>query len=575
MNMDEMRECNIGNCPRWGVWSEWSECPVTCGNGSVKRNRDCLYSSDPAACGAGTLGGAGTEEKECSRRPCPFWSEWKEWNSCTASCGGGKRRRSRGCMYGPGCAGGKMSAFIIESCNEESCAAWGDWAEWEQCSETCGTGSRLRSRQCHGDGDCNGATYETGECEAGPCPVWTQWSSYSTCSATCGAGSKVRSRKCPGGIVGFDCFGTETDSTSCNLGACPSWSNWSTFSKCSATCGSATKQRQRTCNNGMAGTDCAGATADVQSCNAPTCSSWSNWTAYSSCSVTCGAGTQLRSRSCTNGNNCLGDMTDTRKCSQPACPDWSTWSAYSACSATCGGGSQLRTRKCEGGVAGRDCSGNGTESIDCNQQQCVAAFDEWAQWSKCSVTCGTNGKSHRRRKCNLSQRECYGKMLETKTCGAAPCASNQWLEWNAWSTCTATCGGGMHYRDRSCDGSGCRGQGFETGTCNMDSCDAGCPGQRDVLFVVHSTKHMRSSFEHIKSFFHSIIKEINIEPSRDSIKFSMALYSYNYETFFDFNMLTSLTEYGWAFEAVPEPRQTQNYLGNALQHAAQEMFDFY
>ena len=39
-------------------------------------------------------------------RPCPYWSNWKEFGECTASCGGGKRRRSRGCMYGPGCPGG-------------------------------------------------------------------------------------------------------------------------------------------------------------------------------------------------------------------------------------------------------------------------------------------------------------------------------------------------------------------------------------------------------------------------------------------------------------------------------------
>ena len=266
-------------------------------------------------------------------------------------------------------------------------------------------------------------------------------------------------------------------------------------------------------------------------------------------------------------------MVDTRACDKGACPNWSPWSSYSSCTATCGGGSQRRSRRCNGGVHGRDCIGNTVENKPCNVQECVVPFEEWGQWSKCTATCGNTGKTHRRRKCNLSQRECYGKMLETKRCGNTPCVSNQWQEWNAWSTCTATCGGGMHYRDRSCDGTGCRGQGFETGTCNIDACDAGSPGKRDVLFVVHSTKHMRN-FAEIKSFYHSIIKDINIAPSPDSIKFSMALYSYSYETFFDFNMLNSLEEYGWAFDAVPEPRQTQNYLGNALKHASQELVLF-
>ena len=44
-----------------GVWSNWSECTVTCGNGTKFRNRSCITD-----CENGT-----TEYKECYKNCCP------------------------------------------------------------------------------------------------------------------------------------------------------------------------------------------------------------------------------------------------------------------------------------------------------------------------------------------------------------------------------------------------------------------------------------------------------------------------------------------------------------------------
>ena len=60
---------------------------------------------------------------------------------------------------------------------------------------------------------------------------------------------------------------------------------------------------------------------------------------------------------------------------------------------------------------------------------------------------------------------------------------------------------------------------FEHGRCNTDSCDAGCPGKRDVLFVMHSSTGMRDSYDQIKNFFYDIVKQINIDPSPETIRF--------------------------------------------------------
>jgi Thrombospondin type 1 domain. len=52
----------------------------------------------------------------------------------------------------------------------------------------------------------------------------------------------------------------------------------------------------------------------------------SQWSSYSKCSKTCGMGTQTRSRTCTNpppqfgGKNCNGLLKDSRKCQEKHCP---------------------------------------------------------------------------------------------------------------------------------------------------------------------------------------------------------------------------------------------------------------
>ena len=52
---------------------------------------------------------------------------------------------------------------------------WGLWGAWSDCSESCGSGSRSRSRECnnpapaHGGEECQGSNKESGECNTKPC----------------------------------------------------------------------------------------------------------------------------------------------------------------------------------------------------------------------------------------------------------------------------------------------------------------------------------------------------------------------------------------------------------------------
>ena len=89
------------SCPRWTDWSEWSECSASCGGGNRRRSRDCLLQreggdsgSSVTACGPGE-----TDETEvCNAGGCPGWSAWSGWSNCSAPCGGGFRERERDCL---------------------------------------------------------------------------------------------------------------------------------------------------------------------------------------------------------------------------------------------------------------------------------------------------------------------------------------------------------------------------------------------------------------------------------------------------------------------------------------------
>ncbi|KAK2167098.1 hypothetical protein LSH36_32g16069 [Paralvinella palmiformis] len=70
---------------------------------------------------------------------------------------------------------GSFSVYATEwdvTCNSHACPEWNDWSMWNDCSATCGTGTRRRYRTCLGEDDfkCTGESHETDFCNANPCP---------------------------------------------------------------------------------------------------------------------------------------------------------------------------------------------------------------------------------------------------------------------------------------------------------------------------------------------------------------------------------------------------------------------
>ena len=64
--------------------------------------------------------------------------------------------------------------MIIHNCFKAD-GNWGSWETWGSCSKTCGTGSRLRTRECNdpppmaGGAECVGDIFDQDYCNDYPC----------------------------------------------------------------------------------------------------------------------------------------------------------------------------------------------------------------------------------------------------------------------------------------------------------------------------------------------------------------------------------------------------------------------
>lgn len=100
-------------------------------------------------------------------------------------------------------------------------------------------------------------------------------------------------------------------------------------------------KRERSCENGPG---CTGDVEQSRVCIGEPCSTWTIWSQWSLCDATCGEGSRIRTRACENGDDCPGNPGESEQCQIKVCPTWSEWSEWTTCSATCGNGNETRTR---------------------------------------------------------------------------------------------------------------------------------------------------------------------------------------------------------------------------------------
>ena len=183
------------------VWTEWSKCSTTCGEGVKTRTRTCEHS--PAKCRRFQLKDT---EKCFNSQPCGYWANWQGWGKCTVTCGLGVKSRIRKCVDGTSGQGGCQGSYEdITPCNTQVCPSWTNWQPWSACTETCGGGFQRRARYCmNGAFDaCPGEPSEERTCQTDPCPRWTNWTEWSKCSKECGGGTTTITRECIHGQQGW------------------------------------------------------------------------------------------------------------------------------------------------------------------------------------------------------------------------------------------------------------------------------------------------------------------------------------------------------------------------------------
>ncbi|EPT30283.1 microneme protein MIC2 [Toxoplasma gondii ME49] len=359
-----------------------------------------------------------------------------------------------------------------------------DWSAWSPCSVSCGDGSQIRTRT-----EVSAPQPGTPTCPDCPAPMGR------TCVEQ---GGLEEIRECSAGVCAVDA-------------GCGVWGEWSAWS---ASCGNATRKRERTRYNDPppqgAGRRCENQDPPVlqeqteEATLAPCITippTPPEWAAWSDCTVTCGGGNRHRVRNALppglgsqNGESDeslvskLWPGTDLRQeeaCNTSPCPINATcgqFEEWSTCSVSCGGGLKTRSRnpwnedQQHGGLScEQQHPGGRTETITCNPQACPVDErpGEWAEWGECSVTCG-DGVRERRRGKSLVEAKFGGrtidqqnealpedlkiKNVEYEPCSYPACGASCTYVWSDWNKCVCPMGyQARHaavkfdYRNKPCD----------------------------------------------------------------------------------------------------------------------------
>ncbi|XP_062517870.1 coadhesin-like [Corticium candelabrum] len=353
----EYQPCNTHRCPvngGWSYWTEWTECTTTCARGGRRRSRSC-DNPKPSYNGI-ECPSVGEEWAPCpGPRQCPLdggWSSWSAFSPCTKSCGGGIKQTFRQCNNptprydGLYCVG--LSQKNCE-CNKQPCpvdGGWSHWGEWSSCSSTCKGGRKYRSRQCNnplpqgGGLCCPGRDVDAQDCADVDCPVdgnWGSWSEWNECSESCEGGTRIRTRLCNNPAPDFGgkpCSDESRETGPCNVHPCPvngGWSLWSEYTFCSANCSTGTQSRTRACDSPVplyGGLACGGNDFESRLCNTFECpvdGYYQEWSDWSLCTRTCGTGRTSRTRFCVEplygGRTCesIGAPQESNECCERAC----------------------------------------------------------------------------------------------------------------------------------------------------------------------------------------------------------------------------------------------------------------
>lgn len=217
-------QCFCSNASNTWSIGNWNNCSVSCGGGTETRSVDCLDSQGNPAVISSCPAPQPISGQMCNLQTCTNVANYtwhtSNWNSCSASCGGGTHGRNVICkdQFGtvsPDNLCSSPKPLTSQTCNTHICvnnnftligpgARW-EVGNWNSCSVSCGGGSQSRPVQCVDNWDqvlsdslCPGTKPPTAQsCNSQSCFSYNWFPGvWSSCSASCGTGIQTRNLMC-------------------------------------------------------------------------------------------------------------------------------------------------------------------------------------------------------------------------------------------------------------------------------------------------------------------------------------------------------------------------------------------
>ncbi|KAL9981504.1 hypothetical protein ACROYT_G010211 [Oculina patagonica] len=522
-----------------------------CEGRSVER-RHCLKSPCPPDLVAYNMSNVFLQDlkfKNDSLNSTDGFTEWGPWSQCSRTCGSNLLRvRKRSCykQNNQTCTGStsEVKPCVLPSCHAEAISGFGteaalpvttshnislknefDWSPWSACTKTCGVGSyRTRERTCSLSIPedlrkvCIGSDIQKVPCNV---PLCTKMATVIP-NDTLQQGSAMKTmltlplKPASAPVVQSAPPAKSTNQSSVSTPVAPSnvsavlkhpsspvlsdpnYSDWSPWSKCSATCGpKAVMYRERTCKL-IGGKNCQGPNIQTKPCQFVRCpvhGGFSAWSQWSHCPATCETkALKRRERTCSNpkpmfgGRDCEGERVQFRNCGTEACSvngGLTGWTAWSACTKTCHTNTvSIRERYCTNPPPqgkGKDCAGQRMQARACASSKCPVdgGVSEWSSWSVCK-RCG-RGQRKRTRRCTNPPpanggKSCVVPLVHLERCPVKHCKSTLGFgQWSSFGKCTRSCDGGIKRRRRRCKRpyKGCFGPRIQRRRCNDHRCPNG------------------------------------------------------------------------------------------------------